>query len=520
MRAELDPADAVEIYGTIIKEERYHLYDSEGTREWILEALSQLLVGPGQLVRDALTAFRYLGPLRETPSRDHAPPRFPDPSRWASGLGAWDRLVSGDEKTEFVDAVSHWLGDRERLNAGYNVRCKRVKELDVSEPWVAQLLTGKSPADADSIRLGLERLPTRSRIQILPSTEDGHVSQDPVELQPQDVGVGISQVVPVIVTALDGKGRLLAIEQPELHLHPRLQAELGDLFIQAAKGETAHTLLLETHSEMIPLRIMRRIRNTVEGSLPLARSPDYISGRCDLLRRAPRLDHGDPRVGTGRERPTPGPLARGILRGRVPRTIRKVDRTTMLYRYALTPDAFEPAAMREENRDGTIVVQLLRGMQRNGLLADLHNGQWLTQVLRQHDSGTLTSALRDHINACLVALQNRNRIIRHPACQPRPDTDDFRWLHWALETHRHHRDFPFHAVFATEEYIELSELDDEVFVPLPKALDAAGWLNRRISVRFTKTEDNLKKHLAPLLFVALRFARMSRRSPPVWGALG
>ena len=72
----------------------------------------------------------------------------------------------------------------------------------------------------------------------------------------------------MIVTALDGKGRLLAIEQPELHLHPRLQAELGDLFIQAAKGVTAHNLLLETHSEMIPLRIMRRIRNSIEGSLP------------------------------------------------------------------------------------------------------------------------------------------------------------------------------------------------------------------------------------------------------------
>ena len=39
---------------------------------------------------------------------------------------------------------------------------------------------------------------------------------------------------------------------------------------------------------MIPLRIMRRIRNTVEGSLPQANSRDYVDRRSDLLRRAPQ----------------------------------------------------------------------------------------------------------------------------------------------------------------------------------------------------------------------------------------
>ena len=176
----------------------------------------------------------------------------------------------------------------------------------------------------------------------------------------------------------------------------------------------------------------------------------------------------------------------------------------MLYSYAITPEVFESSAMTGENEKGRIVVELLRGMQQNGLLADLHNGLWLTYVLRKRDSGTLPAALRDRINLCLEVLQNRHRIIRHPACQPRPATDDLRRLHWALETHRHNTDHPFHGVFATEDYIELSELDDEVLVPLPKALDAPGWLNRRISVRFTKTEDNLKKHLAPLLHLRAR----------------
>ena len=84
-------------------------------------------------------------------------------------------------------------------------------------------------------------------------------------LRPQDVGTGISQVLPVVVTALDGEQRLLSVEQPELHLHPRVQAELADLFIEAALGSQRHQVLLETHSELIPLRIMRRIRECTAG---------------------------------------------------------------------------------------------------------------------------------------------------------------------------------------------------------------------------------------------------------------
>ena len=75
-------------------------------------------------------------------------------------------------------------------------------------------------------------------------------------------------------------------------------------------------------------------------------------------------------------------------------------------------------------------------------------------------------------------------------------------MHWALETHRRDPGHPFGGVFSTEYYIELSGLGDQVFVPLPKALDAPCWRDRKISLRFLKTEDNLKKHLAPLLHFA------------------
>ncbi|HOI38580.1 MAG TPA: AAA family ATPase, partial [Bacillota bacterium] len=90
------------------------------------------------------------------------------------------------------------------------------------------------------------------------------------ELGPRDVGFGVSQVIPVISEALGRESSLVAIEQPELHLHPAQQSELGDIFLKAAlpAGETRNQFILETHSEHLILRIMRRIRETHLGKLP------------------------------------------------------------------------------------------------------------------------------------------------------------------------------------------------------------------------------------------------------------
>ena len=68
---------------------------------------------------------------------------------------------------------------------------------------------------------------------------------------------------------------MIAIEQPEIHIHPGLQAELGDLFIESALGENKNTFVLETHSEHLILRILRRIRETTDGELPKGKTPIY-----------------------------------------------------------------------------------------------------------------------------------------------------------------------------------------------------------------------------------------------------
>lgn len=84
----------------------------------------------------------------------------------------------------------------------------------------------------------------------------------------RDIGIGISQILPVLVHAYGEQGKLIAIEQPEIHIHPGLQSEIADVFIESALGEQGNKFLLETHSEHLILRIMKRIRQTFDGKLP------------------------------------------------------------------------------------------------------------------------------------------------------------------------------------------------------------------------------------------------------------
>ncbi|NQT55996.1 MAG: DUF3696 domain-containing protein, partial [Desulfobacteraceae bacterium] len=78
----------------------------------------------------------------------------------------------------------------------------------------------------------------------------------------RDVGIGVSQVLPVLVSAYASREKIIAIEQPEIHLHPALQAELGDVFIESALGESKNKFIIETHSEHLILRLLKRIRQT------------------------------------------------------------------------------------------------------------------------------------------------------------------------------------------------------------------------------------------------------------------
>ena len=68
------------------------------------------------------------------------------------------------------------------------------------------------------------------------------------------------------------KEGILAVEQLELHIHPALQVAMGDLFISQIQSKSIH-FLLETHSEHLMLRFLRRIRETEAGDLPPGKWP-------------------------------------------------------------------------------------------------------------------------------------------------------------------------------------------------------------------------------------------------------
>jgi predicted ATPase len=98
--------------------------------------------------------------------------------------------------------------------------------------------------------------PARKRAQLL--------DRAGLTLHPQDVGVGISQVLPVVVAAQDGSASVVCIEQPELHIHPSVQVGLGDLFIDGAVNHGL-SFLIETHSEHLVMRLQRRLREAASG---------------------------------------------------------------------------------------------------------------------------------------------------------------------------------------------------------------------------------------------------------------
>ena len=228
--------------------------------------LSRLLLVPGRILAQELKRSRYIGPLRKTPARNYQTPHSRTAHRWANGLGAWDLLSRHNDR--FVEHVSNWIADPEKLSTGYSLLRKWFKLIE-PKGLVHQVLSGR--LGIDEIELARESF-EEAADQIQFAFRD---ERSGVEIAPRDIAVGITQLLPVVVDALDrreynnGKGMSM-VEQPELHNHPSVEVGLGDLYIESIgrRGRQACRHILETHGEHMALRMLRRIRQGNEGELP------------------------------------------------------------------------------------------------------------------------------------------------------------------------------------------------------------------------------------------------------------
>ena len=190
--------------------------------------------------------IRHLGPFREVPD-DYETSPTPDESRWAKGYGAWEALVGNPE---LVKKTNRYM--RDILKLGYTINDitldipkKPNITLDMNSEIIEHLkkICNSEDVKVDDLKkqvydpiMQLSRQPV---IQL-----HLHDENKDIEVGLSDIGVGIAQIIPVVVGVLDDSQSpgFFAVEQPELHVHPAVQVALGDVFIDSIKRSVYPTI--------------------------------------------------------------------------------------------------------------------------------------------------------------------------------------------------------------------------------------------------------------------------------------
>ncbi len=251
--------------------------------------LNEIFDGIYKAIEKTLGELIYLGPLRSYPERHIAFTKHNDPNWQAGGGLGWEIARDNDEVREKVNL---WLNDANKLRTPYRLELRElidIKSDDLNRIFslfkdslfndleneiddFSSLVSSDdiNAMDEETIKTKLNDFLEQYEFEIgklLDDIKGVDVLSDLVLVDQRsdtivshrDVGIGVSQVLPVLVYAYANRNKFIAIEQPEIHLHPALQAELADVFIQTAI-ENNNTYILETHSEHFILRLLRRIR--------------------------------------------------------------------------------------------------------------------------------------------------------------------------------------------------------------------------------------------------------------------
>lgn len=186
-----------------------------------------------------LQRLMYLGPLRDFPKRNYP---------WA---GDAPEHVGNDGKLAIIALLA--AAKRKIGITKHGTRKHGVAFDKLVADWLKKL---GLLASFDARRIAANRKEYEVRVRTPNSTK---------EVDLPDVGFGISQVLPVVVESFYVPPySTVIIEQPELHLHPKVQAELADLFIDAIHSrqdgsDRSVQFVIESHSEHFLQRLQLRI---------------------------------------------------------------------------------------------------------------------------------------------------------------------------------------------------------------------------------------------------------------------
>ena len=219
-------------------EKFYRFSDVTLARYQNADALSQF---PLEL-ENLLGGLTHLGPLREPPKRTYS---------WAG-----DIVPDVGARGEFaIPALLAATQEGRSLNRGY----KRPKA--AFDKFIAAWLRDLGVIESFRVQtLGKGR----KEYEVLVRARKGSP-----EVKLTDVGFGVSQVLPALVQAFySSANSIVWMEQPEIHLHPQVQAELADAFISAVQAYEDSKprnvqLIIESHSEHFLMRLQRRIAEGV-----------------------------------------------------------------------------------------------------------------------------------------------------------------------------------------------------------------------------------------------------------------
>jgi len=208
----------------------------------------------------------YLAGLRNIPEKaffDGGAP--PQQNLNAGGMAYWEEIRSNAETREKVNQWLKLLFEHKKYNIDVISYLSPKEASDIALTFFEDLKDSEGLEELGKFDPKDEAFKFREALKSETSKMQAmRIMQDKLELTAKELGVGVSQVIPLLGAACS-KDKLIMVEQPEIHLHPKQQADLGEVFAKSAK-ENGNRFIIETHSINILERLGKLIRETTAGN--------------------------------------------------------------------------------------------------------------------------------------------------------------------------------------------------------------------------------------------------------------